>query len=173
MAGIGFDGEVIHAVEKKPVKRLGVLGYLLIGTWLGLGYPSFRAFLQIDGRVIKTNALQLIIGNTQLYGGAIKYTWQAKCDDGLLDVCIVRKRGILGRVVVLIDFLLRREQREQWVRYVKCKTIKIRTNRSVAMQIDGDPVGYVTKGYPPVTFTIAPATLKVIVPQKPPAGLFA
>ncbi len=108
MAGIGFDGEVTHAVEKKPVKRLGVIGYLLVGTWLGLSYPGFRTFLQIDGRVVRTNALQIIIGNTQLYGGAIKYTWQAKCDDGLLDICIVRKQTMLERVLLFIEFLLQK-----------------------------------------------------------------
>jgi diacylglycerol kinase (ATP) len=92
MVGIGIDGEVTHAVEKKPAKRFGVLGYLLIGTWLGLGYPAFRALLQMDEREIKANALQIVIGNTQLYEVSVKYTWQAKCDDGLLVVWIVRNR---------------------------------------------------------------------------------
>jgi YegS/Rv2252/BmrU family lipid kinase len=44
MAGIGFDADVTHAVEKKPIKRLGVLGYLLVGTWLGLAMKVFASF---------------------------------------------------------------------------------------------------------------------------------
>lgn len=173
MTGIGLDGEVTQAVEKKPLKRLGALAYLLIGAWLGLGYPSFRAFLQLDGRVVKVHALQIIIGNTQLYGGAVKYTWQAKCDDGLLDICVVHKRNMWGRIIIFLDFIFHREQRRQWVYYATCKTVKLRTRPSVAMQIDGDPAGYTRKGYPPVTFTVAPQALKVIVPQKPPEGLFS
>lgn len=173
MAGIGLDGEVTHAVEKKSLKRLGAFAYLLMGAWLGLSYPSFRTFLQVDGRVVKVNALQMIIGNTQLYGGAVKYTWQAKCDDGLLDICIVRKHDMWNRVLIFLDFILHREQRRQWVYYTTCKSVKLRTRRPIAMQIDGDPVGYTRKGYPPVTFTIAPHALKVIVPQKTPEGLFS
>jgi YegS/Rv2252/BmrU family lipid kinase len=173
MTGIGLDGEVTQAVEKKPLKRLGALAYVLIGTWLGLGYPSFRAFLQTDGRVVKVNALQIIIGNTQLYGGAVKYTWQAKCDDGLLDICIVRNRNIWGRVIVFLDFIFHREQRRQWVYYATCKVVKLRTRPAIAMQIDGDPAGYTRKGYPPVTFTVAPHALKVIVPQQAPEELFS
>jgi diacylglycerol kinase (ATP) len=172
MTGIGLDGEVTQAVEKKPLKRLGALAYLLIGAWLGLGYPSFRAFLQVDGRVVKINALQMVIGNTQLYGGAVKYTWHAKCDDGLLDICIVRKRAMWGRFIVFLDFILHREQRRQWVYYTTGKSVKLRTRHPIAMQIDGDPAGYTRKGYPPVTFTVAPGALKVIVPQKTPDGLF-
>lgn len=173
MTGIGFDGEVVHAVERKPIKRLGVLGYLLAGTWLGFGYPSFHAQLDIDGHKVRTRALQIIIGNTQLYGGAIKYTWQAKCDDGLLDVCIVRQRNVLGRFIVFIDFLLRRDQRRQWVQYYTCTSVKIRTRQPIAIQVDGDIAGHTPKGYKYVAFNVVPGALKVVVPQKLPAELFS
>ncbi len=173
MVGIGIDGEVTHAVEKKPAKRFGVLGYLLIGTWLSLGYPAYRALLQMDEREVRANALQIVIGNTQLYAGAIKYTWQAKCDDGLLDVCIVRKRNVLGRIVVGISFLLHDKRRYQWVRYETGAAITIHTRHPVAIQIDGDSMGYTHQGGVPTTITVAPAALKVIVPQNLPPGLFS
>ncbi len=107
MVGIGFDGEVTHIVERKPLKRLGILGYTLAVLWLGPGYRGFPVVARIDGYVVKTRALQIFAGNTQLYAGAVKFTWQAKCDDGLLDLCIVRKRNLWGRLEVARDFLLR------------------------------------------------------------------
>ena len=168
MAGIGFDGEVTHAIEKKPIKRLGAVAYLLVGAWLGLGYESFRVYMTINGRLVKKHALQVVIGNTQLYGGAIKYTWQAKCDDGLLDVCVLRKRTMLERLVVAVDFLLYREQRHQWVSYAKCTSLNVRTRKPVAIQVDGEPFGYT-----PARFSIFPKALKVIVPQKIPVELFS
>ena len=161
MAGIGFDGEVTLAIEKKPIKRLGAVAYLLVGAWLGLGYESFRVYMTINGRLVKKNALQVVIGNTQLYGGAIKYTWQAKCDDGLLDVCVLRKRTMLERIFVVVDFLLYRSQRHQWVSYAKCTSLNVRTRKPVAIQVDGEPFGYT-----PARFSIFPKALKVIVPQK-------
>lgn len=174
MAGIGMDGEITQAVEKKPVKRFGVLGYLVIGTWLGFGYPGFRVVLQVGEQTIRANAIQVIIGNTQLYGGAIKYTWQAKCDDGLLDVCVIHKQNVFGRIGVAIDFLLRREQRRQWVKYETGQDIKIHTQKPIAMQIDGDPAGNTpAQGFPPLTFHVVPGSLKVIVPQNPPEALFS
>lgn len=172
MASIGLDGEITHAVEKKPAKRLGVIGYLLVGAWLGFGYRGFRASLQIKDRLIKAHPLQIIIGNTQLYAGAIKYTWQAQCDDELLDVCIVRREGLFGRLLLGIDFILRRERRRQWVRYEKCTEIKVRTNQPIAIQADGDPIGYTTKDGPPTTITVAPGALKVIVPPQADSELF-
>ena len=174
MAGIGLDGEVTNAVEKKSVKRFGVLGYFFVGAWLGLGYPSFRAVVQTGERTFRVTAVQIIIGNTQLYAGAIKYTWQAKCDDGLLDVCIVRKQNTFGRLAIARDFLLRREQRRNWVQYETCKDIKIRTRRRVAMQIDGDAAGKTqSRNFPPTDFHVAPDALKVIVPHNTPKDLFS
>ncbi len=173
MVGIGIDGEVAHMVEKRPAKRFGVLGYLLIGTWLGLGYPAYRVTLQMDGREIKANALQIVIGNTQLYAGAVKYTSQAKCDDGLLDVCIVRKRSVLGRIMVFISFMLHDKRRYQWVSYDTGTLITIHTRHPVAIQIDGDAMGYTYQGDPLTTISVAPATLKVVVPQHLPSGLFS
>src|SRR5579884_357386 len=113
MATIGFDAEVTHAVEHKPIKRFGVLGYILMGTWLGIGYPNFLAFLQEKKRVKRMHALQIVFGNTQLYAGAIEFTWQAKCDDGLLDICVVRSQNLLGRIAVLFTFLVKGKKRQQ------------------------------------------------------------
>lgn len=168
MVGIGFDAEVTHAVEKKPMKRLGIVGYLLTGFWMSLGYDSFAATLKFASREVKTRAVQIVIGNTQLYGGAVKFTWQARCDDGLLDMCIVRKRSKLRRLLVLLDFLLHQERRRQWVSYETSDHIEIDTSKPIAMQVDGDPLGHT-----PAVFTIVPRALKVIVPQQTPQGLFS
>lgn len=172
MAGIGIDGEVTYEVEKKPIKRLGALGYVLIGIWQAIGYRSFHVLLEIAEQSIKLHALQIVIGNTQLYGGALKYTWQAKCDDGLLDICVIRKQHVFGRVAVLLDFLLRREQRRQWVRYETGSIMKIYTKRAVAIQLDGDPFGYTTQEEATIV-TIARGALKVIVPRETSTEIFS
>ncbi len=168
MVGIGLDGTITQAVEKKALKRLGIFGYFLAATWLGPGYQSFPVTLDRDGKTVNIRALQVFVGNTQLYAGAFKFTWQAKCDDGRLDLCIVRRRGPLGRFVVLWDFILRREQRRLWVRYETFTSIAIETPQPVAIQVDGEAAGYT-----PAAFSILPGGLKVIVPQKLPAGLFS
>lgn len=168
MVGIGFDAEVTQAVERKPLKRLGVLGYALAALWFGPGYAGFPMVMRQGDVVVKTRALQAVVGNTQLYAGAFKFTWQARCDDGQLDLCIVRKRNLIGRFVVLWDFFLRRDTRPRWVRYERFTSITIETPRPVAYQIDGDPGGYT-----PATLSVQPGALLVVVPRKTPPGLFA
>jgi YegS/Rv2252/BmrU family lipid kinase len=173
MVGIGFDGEVTHTVEHKPLKRLGVVGYLIAAAWMGFGYRSFRLLLELNNRVIKMSALQVVVGNTQLYAGALKYTWRAKCDDGLLDICVIRKQNFFGRIGVVFDFLFRRETRRQWIRYETGQVIKIYTREPIAIQLDGEPFGHTTRGNPPMILRVAAHALKVIVPPKTTASIFS
>jgi diacylglycerol kinase (ATP) len=168
MVGIGLDGEITQKVEKHPLKRLGVAGYLLASIWYGLRYQSFVASVISGERAEQFLALQIVIGNTQLYGGAIKFTWRAKGDDGLLDICIVRKRDILGRMIAAMEFLLRRTERRQWISYERSETIQIQTPRPVGMQIDGDPIGYT-----PAHISVVPGALKVVVPHNTFEELFS
>lgn len=167
MAGIGFDGAVTHEVEKMPIKRLGALGYLLIATLRGLSYRSFPVSLNIDGTTEKSHALQIVIGNTQLYGGSVKFTWQARCDDGKLDICLVSKRNVFRRILTLWDFILHRKQRREQVRYYTCSRVEVQTQKPIAIQVDGDAAGHT-----PAEFTIVPHALKVVVPQHVPEELF-
>jgi diacylglycerol kinase (ATP) len=168
MVGIGFDGEVAQAVEKKFLKRLGVVGYGLASIWIGLTYPSFVASIRLGDRWIRSRVLHIVIGNTQLYGGAVKFTWQAKCDDGLLDVCTIKRRNRFWRIVAMMDFLLHKEQRSRIVDYETCDDIEIRTRKPIAIQIDGDPAGTT-----PATFSVDTRALKVIVPQHIANALFS
>lgn len=174
MVGIGIDGEITKAIEKRPVKRLGIIGYLLMAAWLGFRYPAFRIIIRMNDRAIKLKALQVIIGNTQLYGGALKYTWRARCDDGLIDICVVRKRSnVLGRVLVILDFLLGRKQRSQWVRYETGSEIKLYTRKAIAIQVDGEPFGSTSTGRHPTILRVIPNALKVVVPRTLPTDLFS
>ncbi len=169
MVGVGLDGEVAHAVERRSLKRLGVLGYALAALWFGPGYVGFPATLKIDGSAPeRSRTLQIVVGNTRLYAGAFQFTWLARCDDGVLDLCVVRQRGLWGRLLMLRDLLLRRSPHRLWADYRTFHTLEIETPRPVALQIDGDHAGYT-----PATFEVVPGALKVIIPQDAPTDLFS
>ncbi len=168
MAGIGFGGNVTYTVKKEKRKYLGIFGYLLTGIRLAFGFEGFRAELSIDGQVRRERALQIVVGNTRLYGSLLRFTWRAHCDDGLLDVCIVRTTKKFERVGLMLDFLLQRQKRRRWVRYFTCRSVEVHTRKPVKVQVDGEPLGHT-----PASFTVVPGSLKVVVPQNTPEALFS
>lgn len=70
--------------------------------------------------------------------------------------------------MVMLDFLLQRNERRKWVTYSTCKSVEVHTQKPVNFQVDGEPVGHT-----PATFVVVPNTLKVIVPQEMPEELFS
>ncbi len=167
MAGIGIDAKITSVVEQHSLKRWGVFSYLLTGTLVGLGPLDFRLRLRMDGRRFRTRAHLIIIGNTRLYGGLMTFTYRACCDDGQLDVCIIRRQPLWGRALVLLNAIRKRHPLGPRVSYERFQSLAIDASSPVPIQVDGEPIGTL-----PVVFRVAPQMLTVIVPRSTPEGLF-
>lgn len=169
MAGIGFDAEVARRVERSRLKRMGLklLDYLTTVGVLGVTHKAVRVRLRRDGKSRDISALMLIVGNTRLYGGALTFTRHAVADDGLLDVAVVGGGGLIYRLGILRNAFLRRPRSGPRVRYERVRNIRIEAGVALPVQVDGELVGTL-----PMSFSIAPLSLTVIVPQDAPPELF-
>ncbi|MGH2516243.1 MAG: diacylglycerol/lipid kinase family protein, partial [Ktedonobacterales bacterium] len=169
MAGVGFDAEVALRVERSWLKRLGLklLDYLATAGILSITHQANRIWLRRDGKRQSVQALMMIIGNTRLYGGSLSFATRAVADDGWLDLVIVGGGGLRHRAGVVVRAVLRRPARGPHVRYSRFHTIRLESNAEVPVQVDGEVIGML-----PMTFSIAPHALTVIVPEHAPAALF-
>lgn len=170
MAGIGFDAEVARRVEQSLLKRIGLklLDYLTTVGVLGVTQKPVRVRFRREGKGREVSALMLIVGNTRLYGGALTFTRHAVADDGLLDVVVVGGGGLLYRLGILRNAFLRRPRSGPRVRYERVRKIRIEADAPLPVQVDGELVGTL-----PMTFTVAPLALTVIVPPDAPDDLFS
>jgi diacylglycerol kinase (ATP) len=169
MAGIGFDAEVARRVERGVLKRAGLklLEYPAAVGLLGVTHQPARIWMRTGGKRRSVSALMIIIGNTRLYAGAFTFAKKAVADDGLLDIVIVANGGLLHRASVLLRALLRRATLGPQVRYQRSDLIRLEANRHVPVQVDGEVIGAL-----PMTFSVAPAALTVVVPASAPGDLF-
>ncbi|MGE5335182.1 MAG: diacylglycerol/lipid kinase family protein [Nitrososphaerota archaeon] len=170
MAGIGFDAEVARRVEQSLLKRAGLkmLDYLTTVGVLGVTQKPVRVRIRRDGKAREISALMLIIGNTRLYGGALTFTRHAIADDGLLDVVIVGGGSLVYRLGVLRNAFLRRPRRGPQVRYQRVRSIRVEADAPLPVQVDGEVLGTL-----PMSFSIAPLALTVIVPQDAHGEIFS
>jgi YegS/Rv2252/BmrU family lipid kinase len=170
MAGIGFDAEVARRVDRGPLARWGLklLDYAATASYMGVTQRPAHVWMRLDGRRRTTDALMVLIGNTRLYGGAFRIARDAIADDGLLDVVIIGGGGTLARLGLLARALARRRSLGPRVRYERCRTIRLESSIPLPVQIDGEVIGTL-----PMTFSVAPHALSVIVSPQAPADLFA
>lgn len=170
MAGIGFDAEVTRRVEQSLLKRMGLklIEYMTTVGVLSVTQKPVRVRIKRDGKAREVSALMLIIGNTRLYGGAFTFTRHAVADDGWLDVVVVGGGGLFYRLGILRNALLRRPRRGPRVRYHQARSIRVESDEPLPVQVDGEVVGAL-----PMTFSIAPLALTVIVPPGEHDELFS
>lgn len=166
-AGIGADAKITSIIERHFLKRLGLFSYIVAGAVVGLGPLDFHLRLRLDDRSFRTRASLIIIGNTRLYGGLMTFTHQAYGDDGLLDMCIIRRQGVLGRLRVVLNAFRKRYPLGARVSYERFRTVTIDSPIPVPIEVDGEPIGTL-----PAVFRVAPQMLTVIVPRNTSAGLF-
>jgi YegS/Rv2252/BmrU family lipid kinase len=170
MAGVGFDAEVVKRVERNWLKRVGLkmLDYIATAGSLGLTQQPARLTLRVAGQRRKMNALMVVIGNTRLYGGAMQFTRRAVADDGLLDIVVIGGGGWGRRAGVFLRAFLRRPSLGPDVRYERVRSVRLESTPPLPVQVDGDIIGSL-----PMTFSVAPGALWVIVPRTAPEQLFS
>jgi YegS/Rv2252/BmrU family lipid kinase len=170
MASVGFDGVVLQRAERweQHKRQFGILPYLASGFLTAPGYRGADYELRYDGLIRKVQALMIVVGNTRVYGGRYRLTPEAVLNDGRLDVCIVKGRGLLSLVRQSLPVLLSGSVRYSDVEMLRVKDLSIRSDKQTLLQVDGELIGK-----SPVTFGVAPGSLQVLAPCDVDSGLMA
>jgi diacylglycerol kinase (ATP) len=161
MAGVGFDAAVTQSVDAGEKKRFGAIAYVKQAFQIAWKFQGVRTLLRIDGKRVRGRILMLVIGNSQLYGGVVKFTAHAIVDDGLLDICVIKGRSMLTAPLRLFSVFTRNYNRDPKVAYFKASRVEIQGKKRLPIQVDGDFIGKT-----PMRFEIRPGALRVMVPPQ-------
>jgi diacylglycerol kinase (ATP) len=167
MASVGFDAAVTATVNLEEKKVWGAIAYLKQSLQLMWQYRGAKLTLYLDGHRVRGRVLMAVVGNSQLYGGAIKFTHNALVDDGLLDICVIRGRSMLKAPLRLLSIATRLHAFDERVDYYQAQQVKFLCRRAIPVQIDGDYLGTT-----PLRLDIVPKSLWSMVPEGADRSLF-
>ncbi|MFN8074021.1 MAG: diacylglycerol kinase family protein [Kineosporiaceae bacterium] len=140
MAGLGFDADVMAAVDPRLKERVGWWAYVVAGA-ANLRGKRRRIALHMDGRApIMRRVRSVVIGNCGALAGGVRLMPEALVDDGWLDVVTVSPRGLVGWVAV-VTAVLTRTHRTPVIEHFRCRSLEILCEEPLQAQIDGDPIG--------------------------------
>lgn len=159
IAGVGFDALVAKRFSKGT--RRGFFSYLRIITKEYTWYRPRKYKLEIDGIEYVRQALFVSFANTNQFGYNTIISPDALIDDGLVDVCIVKKVPMLYAPKVVGLLLARRISKSGFVEIIRAKSVKLSRNKNRVVNIDGEPV----KLAKDLHIEVNPLSLRVIVPK--------
>ena len=162
MAGLGFDGHVIHCLSLAAKERWGALAYILTGLREGVSYRGREARISLDGEAFTTDLLFMVAGNTRSYGGVLEITRQARLDDGLLDVCLLTDGGLPRKLGHLLRLLARAHIGAPGTLYRRARRVEVDGPEPIFVQVDGELCGAA-----PIAIEAVPQALTV---KLPPGG---
>lgn len=160
VAGFGFDTEVIVRTEKFKRRFGGMLPYILGVMQAILSLKPIHMHLTADGREINVEALLVAVANGTHYGGGMNVSPSSDPFDGKLDVCLIKKVGLIKFLSLLPAFIKGRHINKKPVDYFTARKLRIESSVSHSINLDGE-LGSST----PVTFEIIPGALNIFVPD--------
>ena len=161
-AGAGLDAAVVKAVhEKRGNRKVRVSSYVMPAARIILAHNLPKIRVAVDGKLIAEDGEYVMVGNCRKASGVFSSTPDARIDDGLLDVCVLRDFSLVHTLTMLAAVLRPGFASRKDVRYCQGRTVELAPagRETVHLQLDGDPAGTI-----PATLAILPQTLRVVAP---------
>jgi len=159
LAGVGFDAHAVRTASWDLKKRIGPLSYVWAGL-KALSKPHPPIEISVNGSGPLGSGVAVLVGNGRFYGGPFALFPKARLDDGLLDICVFRTvgywdvlrygQGILRGVHIGFGD----------VKYFQAENLACRVTGPTPFELDGEDAGDA-----PVTFSVVPRALRVVVPK--------
>jgi len=167
MCSLGLDAAIVAEVERRgPLKRRLAQGaYVVAGSGVLRRYQPVR--IEIDGELLPDPVGVIVAGNSRLYGGVVRITADARMDDGLLDLAILRARpggrGWIDLATQATGALIDRARGRARAGYRRAAGFSLVAQGAMPLQVDGEFVTAVEAGHP-VRLDIEPRALRILVP---------
>lgn len=161
-AGIGFDAEVAYNFAKR--KTRGLLGYVKETIKL---YPGYTANMyKITSPEIETTvkAFSITIANSSQYGNDAVIAHEARVDDGLLDLCVIKSYPKVFGPQIGLNLFIKNLHNSKFYETIKTKSITIESSdlhKTCNIHIDGESI---RTNYP-VTIRIQEGAIRLVVPK--------
>ena len=157
MAGMGFDAHISEVFSHG--KKRGFVSYIKSSIEEISTYNEQQYHLEIDGRVYEREAFMLSIANSSQYGNDAHISPNASVQDGLLDICLIRKFPLWRFPEMGIRMLTKTSESTSYVEIIRGKQINVTRQTEGPIHLDGEPQVMGTT----IHINIVPSSLKVIV----------
>lgn len=160
VAGAGFDSIVTDLANntKFPIKGPAKYTYAVYRTLIT--YRSKKFFIKFDSNERELDAMFMVVGNLPRYGGGMQIAPNADPEDGILDVCIIKRMSKIHLIKAFPSVFKGEHLSDPYVEYFRVNDFQIDSEYNFSVFADGE---YICKL--PAKFKVVPKALNFIVQQ--------
>jgi len=170
-AGVGLDGKVVNSIEPRDrwEKTFGILNYGILALWTSLNWTGLELRVTSGERKWEGRYLVAVASNIRSYaGGLMELAPDAMIDDGQLDFWLISGGSLVDAVVRVVQVLLGMHVDSRGVVHFQAAEATFECAYPLPLQLDGEPVQVGSCA----TFSTRSRTLRLLVPEGPPARVF-
>ena len=161
--GVGLTERLISQTSTKEKEIIGKWAYAR-AMLMELGAKPHTFTLVLDGKTVQERGVALVVANAGEISGKLQFAPDAKMDDGLLDVCVLRRFYFRDALRMGWQTLFGDIRDDRAVEFYQAKRTEITSNPPLDLQIDGEEVEEKT----PLVVEVRPNALRVRVPLEAP-----
>jgi YegS/Rv2252/BmrU family lipid kinase len=159
MAGMGFDAQMLADAPDKLKAKVGWLAYLVSAAG-HLREPRHTFTLILDGgEPLQIRGRGVLVGNVGRLQGNLPVLRAAIPDDGLLDIAVIKARGLLSWALLVTAVVLRRPDPRRLETF-QAATVTVRCPDRLSTEVDGE----VQKDRDELEISVLPRALSLMVP---------
>ena len=136
-AGIGFDAHICQLFATS--KTRGLISYINISITQLLSYRAKEYTIEINNETIKTKAFLIAFANAGQYGNDFYIAPEAKMDDGLLHLVILKPFNVISACNLLVKVLRKKAHQSKNIVTLTGQQIKIKNLNTEFIHFDGEP----------------------------------
>ncbi len=156
MAGVGFDAHISNLFASYGKRGLQSYVKLIIKEFFK--YKEHRYKILIDNRVGEEEAFVISFANSTQFGNNAHIAPMAKIDDGLIDVCILKKFPAWKAPFLAARLFLKTIHKSKYYKLLKTNKLKIINSETLHAHMDGDPFTFDSN----IKIEVLPKSLSVV-----------
>jgi diacylglycerol kinase (ATP) len=157
MAGMGFDAHIAEVFSHG--KKRGLVTYVESSMSEFAKYKPETYHIEIDGKLYELELFMLSLANSSQYGNNAHISPHASVQDGLLDVCMIKKFPLWRLPEMAVRMITKTSDKTKYVEIVRGKKIHIKRSQPGPIHLDGEPHMAGTD----IHIEVIPGSLQVIV----------
>lgn len=140
--GLGFDAQAAaenySSKNDREIKKGGAHKYIWHIVKTLLFFKERKMTVSSDDGEMETDCFINTIANGRRFAGGFFLTPEAVADDGLLDVCMIKKLNLLQRFAILLKVPKGKHIHDPKVNYYRTGPIRLEFDHEVPHHLDGE-----------------------------------